>query len=116
MFYTTNYKTKSDLFSGKLPYQLTNDYLFRAVFQTRPKALEGLCRAILRLRPEDTLSVTLQNPIELGTRIDNKEFILDLAVIINNIRVNCNKLRVNCSKLRVNCNKLRVNCSRQLKP
>ena len=84
MFYTTNYKTESDLFSGKLPYQLTNDYLFRAVFQTRPKALEGLCRAILRLRPEDTLSVTLQNPIELGTRIDNKEFILDLAVIINN--------------------------------
>ena len=84
MYYTTNYKSEDDLFTGKLPYQLTNDYLFRAVFQTRPKALEGLCRAILRLKPEDTLSVTLQNPIELGTRIDNKEFILDLAVIINN--------------------------------
>ena len=84
MFYTTNYKTADNLFSGELPYKLTNDYLFRAVFQTRPKALEGLCRAILCLRPEDTLSVTLQNPIELGTRIDNKEFILDLAVIINN--------------------------------
>lgn len=84
MYYTTNYKTAEDLFSGKLPYQLTNDYLFRAVFQTRPKALEGLCRAILRLKPEDTLSVTLQNPIELGKRIENKEFILDLAIIINN--------------------------------
>lgn len=84
MYYTTNSKSNNDLFSGKLPYQLTNDYLFRAVFQTRPKALEGLCRAILRLRPEDTLVVTLQNPIELGKRIDNKEFILDLAVIINN--------------------------------
>ena len=85
MFYTTNYKSKDDLFTGKLPYRLTNDYLFRAVFQTRPKALEGLCRAVLRLKPEDTLSVTLQNPIELGTRIDNKEFVLDLAVIINNV-------------------------------
>lgn len=84
MYYTTNSKSNNDLFSGKLPYRLTNDYLFRAVFQTRPKALEGLCRAILRLRPEDTLVVTLQNPIELGKRIDNKEFILDLAVIINN--------------------------------
>ncbi len=84
MYYTTNHKSDDDLFSGKLPYQLTNDYLFRAVFQTRPKALEGLCRAILRLRPEDTLTVTLQNPIELGKHIDNKEFILDLAVIINN--------------------------------
>jgi len=85
MFYTTNYKSKDDLFTGKLPYRLTNDYLFRAVFQTRPKALEGLCRAVLRLKPEDTLSVTLQNPIKLGTRIDNKEFVLDLAVIINNV-------------------------------
>ena len=85
MFYTTNYKSKDDLFTGTLPYRLTNDYLFRAVFQTRPKALEGLCRAVLRLKPEDTLSVTLQNPIKLGTRIDNKEFVLDLAVIINNV-------------------------------
>lgn len=84
MPFETNYQPSSNLFSGKLPYQLTNDYLFRAVFQTRPKALEGLCRAILRLRPEDTLSVTLQNPIELGKRIDNKEFVLDLAVVINN--------------------------------
>ena len=84
MYYTTNYKTVDNLFTGALPYKLTNDYLFRAVFQTRPKALEGLCRAVLCLRPEDTLSVTLQNPIELGKRIDNKEFILDLAVIINN--------------------------------
>ena len=84
MFYTTNYKSKDDLFIGKLPYRLTNDYLFRAVFQSRPKALEGLCRSILRLNPEDTISVTLQNPIELGTRIENKEFILDLAIIINN--------------------------------
>lgn len=84
MYYTTNYKTADNLFVGKLPYKLTNDYLFRAVFQTRPKALEGLCRAVLRLRPEDSISVTLQNPIELGTRIDNKEFILDLAIVINN--------------------------------
>ena len=85
MFYTTNYKTADNLFTGTLPYRLTNDYLFRAVFQTRPKALEGLCRAVLRLNPQDSLSVTLQNPIQLGTRIDNKEFVLDLAIIINNI-------------------------------
>ena len=69
--------------SGKLPYKLTNDYLFRAVFQSRPKALEGLCRSVLHLSPEDAISVTLQNPIELGKRIENKEFVLDLAVLIN---------------------------------
>ena len=44
MYYTTNSKSHDDLFSGKLPYQLTNDYLFRAVFQTRPKALEGFVK------------------------------------------------------------------------
>lgn len=77
---TTNYTT------DRLPYKLTNDYLFRAVFQSRPKALEGLCRAVLHLSEEDTISVTLQNPIELGEKIDEKEYILDLAVLINNSR------------------------------
>ena len=69
---------------NELPYKLTNDYLFRAVFQSRPKALEGLCRAVLGLSEKDTLSVTLQNPIELGSTFDDKDFILDLAVVINN--------------------------------
>lgn len=72
-----------NLTTGKLPYKLTNDYLFRAVFQARPKALEGLCRSVLHLSEKDTISVTLQNPIELGKKIDDKEFILDLAVLIN---------------------------------
>ena len=75
-----------NLTTGKLPFRLTNDYLFRAVFQTRPKALEGLCRSLLHLSMEDTISVTLQNPIELGKKITDKEFILDLAVLINNSR------------------------------
>lgn len=66
-----------------LLYRLTNDYLFRAVFQTRPKALEGLCRSVLHLTEKDTISVTLRNPIELGQKINSREFILDLAVIIN---------------------------------
>lgn len=73
-----------NLTTGKLPYKLTNDYLFRAVFQARPKALEGLCRSVLHLSVEDTISVTLQNPIVLGEEIDSKEYILDLAVLINN--------------------------------
>ena len=68
----------------KLPYALTNDYLFRAVFQERPKALEGLCRVVLGIKESDTVSVTLQNPIELGKTFNDKDFILDLAVSINN--------------------------------
>lgn len=77
-------KNKKISFStGQLPFRLTNDYLFRAVFQSRPKALEGLCRALLHLSPEDTISISVQNPIELGKEISAKEFILDLAVLIN---------------------------------
>ena len=75
--------TEINLTTGKLPYMLTNDYLFRAVFQSRPKALEGLCRSVLHLSEEDTISVTLQNPIVLGEEIDSKEYILDLAILIN---------------------------------
>ena len=77
-------KSKKENFStGQLPFRLTNDYLFRAVFQSRPKALEGLCRALLHLSPEDTISISVHNPIELGKEITAKEFILDLAVLIN---------------------------------
>ncbi|MCM1498537.1 MAG: Rpn family recombination-promoting nuclease/putative transposase [Clostridium sp.] len=66
-----------------LPFRLTNDYLFRAVFQTKQKALEGLCRSVLHLPKEDSVTVTLRNPVELGRSIENKEFILDLAVTVN---------------------------------
>ena len=64
-------------------YTLKNDYMFRAVFQSRPKALEGLCRSLLRLSPSDSLHIDLKNPIQLGATIDSKEFILDLALTIN---------------------------------
>ena len=57
--------------------------MFRAVFQSRPKALEGLCRSLLRLSPSDSLHIDLKNPIQLGETIDSKEFVLDLALTIN---------------------------------
>lgn len=66
-----------------LPCRLTNDYMFRAVFQSYPKALEGLCRSVLHLSPKDTVSIELRNPVILGQQINNKEFVLDLAVIVN---------------------------------
>lgn len=46
-----------------LPYQLSNDYMFRAVFQSRPKALESLYRSVLHLAQKDVVTVHLQNPI-----------------------------------------------------
>lgn len=72
--------------SGEMPFGLTNDYLFRAVFQECQKALEGLCRAVLHLEQEDEIEVVLNNPIELGREIEEKEYVLDLAVTINRNR------------------------------
>ena len=42
-----------------------NDYLFRALLQTDPNALNYLISCLLEL-PLDTLNVVIQNPIELG--------------------------------------------------
>ena len=79
----TKKQTEKTVNATPLLYRLTNDYMFRAVFQSYPKALEGLCRSVLRLSPRDNIKVTLRNPVELGRNIESKEFILDLAVIVN---------------------------------
>ena len=80
---TSNESTTSTPDKNIIRYPLKNDYMFRAVFQSRPKALEGLCRSLLRLSPSDSVHIDLKNPIQLGAAIDNKEFILDLALTIN---------------------------------
>lgn len=79
----TKKQTEKTVNATPLRYRLTNDYMFRAVFQSYPKALEGLCRSVLHLSPKDNIKVTLRNPIELGQKIESKEFILDLAVVVN---------------------------------
>ncbi|MCM1388190.1 MAG: hypothetical protein NC231_12750, partial [Bacillus sp. (in: Bacteria)] len=44
---------------GSLPYSMTNDYMFRAVFQTNNKALRGLICSLLHLHEEDIASVEI---------------------------------------------------------
>jgi len=80
---TSNDFNPSTSDNSRIRYTLKNDYMFRAVFQSRPKALEGLCRSLLRLSPSDSLHIDLKNPIQLGAAIESKEFILDLALAIN---------------------------------
>ena len=70
--------------TGPLPYSMTNDYVFRAVLQMNNKVLKGLICSLLHLNPEEVISVTITNPIELGKAIDTKSFFLDIKVILNN--------------------------------
>ena len=70
--------------TGKIDYTLTNDYMFRAILQTNEEVLRGLIGALLHLHLEEIQSVTIENPIVLGAPISNKDFILDIRVLLNN--------------------------------
>ena len=73
--------------TGKMPYTLTNDYLFKAMLQRSNKALKGLVCAVENIRPEDVVSVEITNPIEPGQHIDAKDFFLDVRVVLNDRKV-----------------------------
>ena len=69
---------------GPLLYNMTNDYMFRAVLQTNNKVLRGLICSLLHLSEIEILSAEIINPIILGKSIENKEFHLDIHVKLNN--------------------------------
>ena len=69
--------------SGALIVPMTNDYLFRALLQRNNHVLKGLICALLHMKEADISSVIITNPIRLGDSIDNKTFILDINVILN---------------------------------
>lgn len=72
-----------DALTGKLPYKLTNDYVFRAILQESNQVLKGLISALLHLSPENITSAIITNPIELGRAIDSKTFIIDVHILLN---------------------------------
>jgi len=73
--------------SGKLDYRLTNDCMFHVVFQKTPKALLGLCASLLHMLPEDIRSVEVLNPLEFKSLPTDKQFVLDLKVMLNDNRI-----------------------------
>ena len=70
--------------SGKLEFPMTNDYLFRALLQKNNRVLKGLIGSLLHMNVDSIVSATIQNPIELGKSFDDKTFILDVKVLLNN--------------------------------
>ena len=73
--------------ASKIDYTLMNDYMFRAVLQENEIVLKGLVCSLLRLKPEDVKTVTILNPIELGKGYDDKTFVLDIKVLLNNATI-----------------------------
>lgn len=73
--------------TGKLPYTMKNDYLFKAVLQSQSEVLRALLCCLLHMEPEELFSVEINNPIELGAAVDDKGIILDIKMILNNDRI-----------------------------
>ena len=69
---------------GPIPYNLMNDYMFRVVLQENKFVLQGLIGSLLRLDQVDIRSVEIKNPIKLGEQIDDKTFVLDIEILLNN--------------------------------
>ena len=69
--------------TGKIEYSMTNDYMFRMVLQSNNTVLKGLISSMMHVALNDIENVEIINPIELGKHIDDKDFILDVKVMLN---------------------------------
>ena len=69
---------------GPVPYNMTNDYMFRAVLQSNNTVLRGLICSLLHLSEKEVTSVEITNPVILGEAVKDKEFRLDINVVLNN--------------------------------
>ena len=68
---------------GPVAIRMTNDYLFHALLQDDNEALRGLICALLKLEPGQVKSAVVVNPIELGSSVGSKDFILDIKVLLD---------------------------------
>lgn len=69
--------------TGPVTIRMTNDYLFRALLQRNQKVLIGLICSLLHLSEKQIKSVQITNPILLGEAINEKEFFLDINILLN---------------------------------
>ena len=57
--------------------------MFRVVLQANEFVLRGLIGALLNLAQSEIKSTVITNPIKLGEKIDDKTFVLDIHVLLN---------------------------------
>ena len=69
--------------TGKISYNMLNDYMFRIVMQNNPEALKNIIAAVLHIAPARILSLEVTNAIIPGEAISNKEFRMDVSVCFN---------------------------------
>ena len=70
--------------SGPIEVGMTNDYMFRIVFQQNKYALKGLISSILHLHPEAITELEITNTVIPGISISDKEYRMDIHMKLNN--------------------------------
>ncbi len=80
-------KKELEFTEGKIQYKITNDFIFKTVFQQNLKALKGLLCAFLDMKLEEIRTVKVLNPIREGDVINDKSVILDLRLEMNNNKI-----------------------------
>ena len=80
------FTTSIEQLSGPLKYTLKNDYLFKATFQKNQHVLHGFLSSLLHIPITDITNTHIENPIQIGADITNKDMILDLLVTLNHER------------------------------
>ena len=70
--------------SGKLPFTLTNDNMFRVAFQMDETILRSLLCSLLDLAPTEVHSIVIKNALVPGATIEDKDTVLDIRLILNN--------------------------------
>ena len=73
--------------TGPIEFKMTNDYLFRILLQRDEKTLRALVANVLQIGEEAITDIEIINPIEVGDSIDEKEYHLDVNVVINANRI-----------------------------
>ena len=69
--------------TGKLHYNMTNDYMFRMVLQRDKQTLINLISSVLNIPLDDIKDVSIENTVEPGQKIDDKEYQMDILVLLN---------------------------------
>jgi predicted transposase/invertase (TIGR01784 family) len=85
----SNIKSSSDMHyqymnaTGELKYNMTNDYMFRMVLQRDKNTLINLISSVLDLPLSVIEDVKIENSVEPGKAISDKEYQLDILVLLN---------------------------------
>ena len=70
--------------TGPVTVGMTNDYMFRIVFQENKYALKGLISSVLHMDPDNIKSLDIKNTVKPGVSISDKEYRMDILVTMNN--------------------------------